>query len=306
MIGRALERLRRPAYTGANRCLPCTVVNVGLVAAVAVALAIADRPVVAAGTVVVGAAAIWLRGYAVPYTPRIGPRLAARLPGDPFGHAGDSATAQPTPGLADGTDAEASQPTGDEIVTALLEAGVVVPIPPTEGTDSASGSDGIDGGSDGADEPDAAPELTLSDSFRENWREEMARLQDRNLESLAAVADDLTGPSVAARASREFRTETIVLEGADEDSDSGVASLTRPIAVAELAAARALESRIDDRAIRLAAGRPLRSLLASCPRCGSDLTITQSSCCGEVTPIGETPPEKLVCSDCDVRYFTYS
>lgn len=302
MIGRALERLRRPAYTGANRCLPCTAVNVVLVASVAVALAIAARPVVAAGTVLVGAAAIWLRGYAVPYTPSIGPRLAARLPGDPFGHAGDSGTAQPTSGLADGAGSEASRPTGDDVVTALLEAGVVVPIPP-DGPDSASGTDETVDESEGADETDAAPELTLADSFREDWRDEMARLRDRDLEGLAAVADDCTGPSVTARASREFRTETIVLESAE--ADGAVASLTRPIAIAELAAVRALESWIDDGATRLAAGRPLRSLLASCPRCERELTVTQSSCCGEVTPIGETPPEKLVCPDCDERYFTY-
>ncbi|AEH38662.1 hypothetical protein [Halopiger xanaduensis] len=292
MIGRALERFRRPEYTGANRCLPCTALNVGLVAAVAVALAIVDRPVVAAGTVLVGAAAIWLRGYAVPYTPAIGPRLAARMPGDPFGHADDPATGQRPSGLAEGTDGEAIQPTGDEIVTALLEAGVVVPVPAADDADGETDTDS-----------ETPPELTLADSFREDWRAEMARLRDRDLEELAAVADDLTVPSVAARASHTVRTETIVLEG--DEVTGGVASLTRPIAVAELGAARALESRIDDRAIRLAAGRPLRSLLASCPRCGSELTITQTSCCGEVTPIGETPPEKLVCPDCDVRYFTY-
>ncbi|GAB3675637.1 hypothetical protein [Halopiger thermotolerans] len=297
MISRALERLRRPEYTGANRCLPCTVLNVVLVGAVAAALAIVDRPVVAAGTVVVGAAAIWLRGYAVPYTPAIGPRLAARLPGDPFGHAGDPATARPTSGLAEGTDAEATRPTGDEVVTALLEAGVVVPVPAADDgdTDTDSGANA---------DADAPPELTLADSFREDWRAGMDRLRDRDLEELAAVADELTDPSVTTRASREFRTETVVLEGDAETG--GIASLARPIAIAELAAVRALESRIDDPAVRLAAGRPLRSLLTSCPRCGSDLTITQSSCCGEVTPMGETPPEKLVCPDCDVRYFTYS
>nr|WP_120245242.1 hypothetical protein [Halopiger aswanensis] len=288
-MGRTIERLRRPAYTGANRCLPCTVLNVVLVAAVAIGLVIVDRPVVATGAVLVGAAAIWLRGYAVPYTPRVGPRLAARLPGDPFGHR-NSATPQPTSGLADGTDAETTQPTGDEVVTALLEAGVVVPIPAADDGDDT--------------DADVAPELTLADSFREDWRAEMDRLRDRDLEALAAIAADLTGPSVTTRTSRKFRTEAVVLEG--DEATGGVASLTRPIAVAELAAARALESWIDDPAIRLAAGRPLRSLLASCPRCERDLTITQSSCCGEVTPIGETPPEKLVCPDCDVRYFTYS
>jgi len=65
-----LERFRNPAYTGKNRCLPCTAINVaialvasGLLAAIAVELA------VAAG--VVSLLAIYLRGYLVPGTPAL-------------------------------------------------------------------------------------------------------------------------------------------------------------------------------------------------------------------------------------------
>lgn len=279
------DRLRRPAYTGENRCLPCTIVNGGLVLLAVVALAVAGRPRVAAAGAVGGAATIWLRGYLVPYTPRFAPRLAVHLPGSGalFDHADDS----PPDGLATGTSPESDRPAGDAVVDALLEAGVVVPAG--------------DGGRDTDDDRDGG-DLTLADSFRDAWRREMATLRDRDPAELAAVADDCTGPAVEARASRGWdgRRSAVVLEGS-----GGVVSLEYGIAVAELAAARALESRIEDRSIRLAAGRPLRSLLAACPLCDGELAISRSSCCGEVTPIGSTPSEKLVCPDCDVRFFTY-
>jgi hypothetical protein len=65
-----LGRIRQPEYTGENRCVPCTVVNLvlallasALAAVVAVELAVA---------VLLGAVlAIVLRGYLVPYTPTL-------------------------------------------------------------------------------------------------------------------------------------------------------------------------------------------------------------------------------------------
>ncbi|GAB3319721.1 hypothetical protein GCM10027355_16770 [Haloplanus salinarum] len=65
-----VHHLRQPEYTGENRCVPCTVVNLaiaallgGLVAMVSPPLAVA----VFAGSV----AAIYLRGYLVPGTPTL-------------------------------------------------------------------------------------------------------------------------------------------------------------------------------------------------------------------------------------------
>lgn len=74
-----LAGLRDPEYTGANRCLPCTVVNLFLAFAVALAVELA---VVGSGTggpapfageaLFVGAAfAVYLRGYLVPGTPAL-------------------------------------------------------------------------------------------------------------------------------------------------------------------------------------------------------------------------------------------
>lgn len=63
-----ISRLRREEYTGANRCLPCTILNLVLVAILAGSLA-ALHPWLGLGTALVGLVSIWLRGYLVPGTP---------------------------------------------------------------------------------------------------------------------------------------------------------------------------------------------------------------------------------------------
>lgn len=71
--------MRRPEYTGEQRCWPCTTVNVGLAAVLVVATAAVSRPL--ALFVAVGAlATIGLRGYLVPGTPE----LTARYLPDPI------------------------------------------------------------------------------------------------------------------------------------------------------------------------------------------------------------------------------
>ncbi|MCL7416412.1 MAG: hypothetical protein M8354_01040 [Halalkalicoccus sp.] len=65
-----LERARRPEYTGENRCVPCTVLNVSLALLASVLLAFASIGLAAVaflGSVL----AIYLRGYLVPGTPAI-------------------------------------------------------------------------------------------------------------------------------------------------------------------------------------------------------------------------------------------
>lgn len=109
-----LASLRRPEYTGERRCWPCTVLNLGILS-VAVATVGFFRPLPAAVLGVVGLAWIWLRGYVVPFTPRIGPHVAAWLPGD-FGHT----TTSDTLGDLDPKDAD-----GEVVLEALVGAGVI-------------------------------------------------------------------------------------------------------------------------------------------------------------------------------------
>jgi len=69
-ISDVTSRFRRPEYTGDNRCLPCTVVNAGIAAVLAGALALVSPPLgllAFAGAL----ATIYLRGYLVPGTPSL-------------------------------------------------------------------------------------------------------------------------------------------------------------------------------------------------------------------------------------------
>lgn len=65
-----LGRLRQPEYTGDNRCLPCTVVNLAIAAALAGTVALLSVPA-AAAVFGLSVLAIALRGYLVPGTPEL-------------------------------------------------------------------------------------------------------------------------------------------------------------------------------------------------------------------------------------------
>ncbi|MFC4405848.1 hypothetical protein [Haloarchaeobius iranensis] len=74
-----VDQLRRPEYTGENRCIPCTVTNLGI-AGVLSAGAFLLSPALAAGVALLSATAIYLRGYLVPGTPELTKRyFPARL-----------------------------------------------------------------------------------------------------------------------------------------------------------------------------------------------------------------------------------
>lgn len=65
------DRLRRPEYTGENRCLPCTVVNLCLAVVAAAAVTLVSGPVGGVVVLAVAVGAIYFRGYLVPGTPTI-------------------------------------------------------------------------------------------------------------------------------------------------------------------------------------------------------------------------------------------
>jgi len=116
--------LRRPEYTGSDRCWPCTVVNVVLVAAGAAAAALAGWPGVGAGLGIAGLALVWLRGYVVPGTPRFAPRLVAPIPGsDALFHGTDGGgAATPDGGTGSLDPAEIG---GEELLDRLVGSGVL-------------------------------------------------------------------------------------------------------------------------------------------------------------------------------------
>ncbi|MFC6615609.1 hypothetical protein ACFQAS_11745 [Halopenitus salinus] len=72
-----IAQLRRPEYTGENRCLPCTILNVAIaivlsIGAGYVAMSFDLSPFgIAAATLIIAVAAIYLRGYLIPGTPTL-------------------------------------------------------------------------------------------------------------------------------------------------------------------------------------------------------------------------------------------
>lgn len=259
-----LDALRRPEYTGENRCLPCTALNGALVLAAAAAAG-RRRPAAGVATLVAGTAAVALRGYAVPYTPRIAPRAAAALPIE-FPHPRSGLTegaggAAPAAGAAmagepDGID-------GEELLGELIAAGAVE-----------------DGG-----------RLRLAPSFRDDWESRMDELRAADDDALAAAAAD----AAPFEATGEARDGLIVLRGG-----AWTPHLARAVAVAETAAVEALADRgvAPDR--RASAAYPLRAFLRDCPACGGPVVETTArDCCGGSGRIYGSPERAvLACEEC--------
>lgn len=65
-----VDRIRKPEYTGENRCTPCTITNTVIAAVLAVAVGYVS-PYAGAAVFLVGVGAIYVRGYLVPYTPEL-------------------------------------------------------------------------------------------------------------------------------------------------------------------------------------------------------------------------------------------
>ncbi|MWG36271.1 hypothetical protein [Halomarina oriensis] len=272
----SLDAIRRPEHTGDRRCWPCTLVNG--VAVLATAFLVARRRrglglVVA----VLGGVLVWLRGYVVPYTPAFAPRLVAAspLPDDWFHTETQYRTA---PEGSDGPEAPGTLGAdagldGEETLSVLLDAGAV------EADD-----DGI----------------RLTPTFEEAWRAEMTPLADRDTEALAASVGGVV-PDRPATVVEGIDDEWVVLgDGTPEET-----WLSRPVAVAELAAVRALDGVVSADVARQAAG-PLRMFLSTCPDCGTPVVeSTTATCCGGYTTPLSAPDDVLACPSCQLRLFTF-
>ncbi|MFC7080422.1 hypothetical protein [Halorussus caseinilyticus] len=285
------ERLRNDDYTGERRCWPCTAVNAAILLAACAGVARRRSRSLAAAAGLGGAAVIALRGYLVPYTPRFAPRLASRLPGEFFDH-GDTAPTSP-PGapessasLGDADDDDDEGEAGEEVLAALLDAGVVL-----------------------ADEQ----RVSLDDDFRAAWRDEMRDLRNRDDEALAAAlrAAAPTGQEVdVVTPSGWLRQDDtrwfVVSDGSHDPANENW--LSRPVALSEAAAVRTLADDTDlSEGRRAQAAGPLRTFLERCPACdGAVEETTEVDCCGG--PGGasaDAPDEVLACGDCGARLYTF-
>ncbi len=284
MVGSVLGRLRRPEYTGENRCIQCTVVNaliaVVLAALVASAgLAVASPGVggVAGGLVLlVAAGAIWLRGYLVPGTPTLTKRY---FPDWVLGWFGKTAE----PGVEAGVAAEPAQ--------ARQEHGPEVD---PEETLMAIGA---------LEECQGGEELCLTEAFRGTWYDEVRRLD-------AAEADrarllELLDLDDAAVTYEEFEDGAFTARVDDRTVGRWE---SRAAFLADLGAANVLADRLDSwpelhvgARSRLLNG--LRLFIDECPRCGGTPefgTEEVESCCSTHDVAA------VECAECDARLFESS
>jgi hypothetical protein len=263
-----LPRLRRPEYTGSNRCRACTVVNAAVLL-VGVALVGFRSPFAAAGVGAVGAAIIALRGYLVPFTPRFAPALVDPLPGEFFEHRApdDSDT------LAD-LDADDADP--EVVLGALADAGVVA-------------ADG--------------DRLGVSGAFETAWRERMDDLAAGPDDRLVAVTRDASPAVESARVERTGSEAFLVVTGVD----GSVSWLHRPVAIAEVAAVAALRETDFPPAFRAVAADALCAFLDTCPVCGDDLVEGPlDDCCGHsLGEPGSEPPNGVACETCGVAFHRF-
>lgn len=273
-----LERLRQPDYTGENRCLPCTAVNVGIAVVLAVVVGVVSLP--AGVAVLLGSmVAIYVRGYLVPGTPTLTrrylpervlaafdkpPASAATAAAD-HGHDHDSASdsdsdSNPDP-AADHTTPEA----------ALLEAGVVAPC---------------------ADVDD----LCLETDVREDWHARIDALRDGDRERQFADALEFDPDLVEYREASDHVFLTVDGRRVGRwESD--------PALVADLAGFETLASRLPDWESLPADSRSglvagLRAFIERCPACDGAVSLdeeTVESCCRSRDVYA------ITCEECGVR-----
>jgi len=271
-----VSQLRQPEYTGENRCLPCTVVNVLIAVALGGAVAGAGvaggSPVagVVAGGVLVGLslAAIYLRGYLVPGTPTLTKRyfppwllaLFGKEPADEFAGMAGTGDGDAAP------DAEALDPEAVLVGVGALE-------------ECADGED-----------------LCLTDSFRAAWEEGVEQARDADREALLDVLG-VPGEAETEEFGDAFR---LLVDGQEAGRWESRAAF-----LADLGAAHALEARYDgwDALPVRARGQLLNGLrlfIDTCPACAGTPefgTETVESCCStrEVAAVA--------CPDCGARLF---
>lgn len=265
-LRRIADRLRRPSHIGARRCWPCTLFNLGILGVGCVALALVE-PIAAAALAVAGVVAIALRGYLVPYTPVVAPRIAAALPGDVFRKASN----RPSGSITEARTGDV----GERLFVELDRSGVLA----------------VEGET-----------IALSPSFRDRWESEMTTLREASLAELSRAVATTTGcddVDAFEGSTRAF----VVLSGG-----SGTVSVSRHVAVAEVAAARAISEFAPqlDEGLRLAATRPVRMFAERCPVCESAVVETEpEACCGDVRDPRSMPDAVLACPSCDVRLFSF-
>jgi hypothetical protein len=278
-----LAGLRRPEYTGENRCVPCTFANTAIAVVLAAAVGyawlalvgggLAVAGVVAVAVLVVSGLAIWLRGYLVPGTPELTKRyfpdwLLAR-----FDEAPETGGLDGEPGGATATTEQTAYDGPTDPETLLLDGGVVEPCAEVD-------------------------DLCLADGFREAWYARMTALGDTEAErgELAEQLDvDPASVTFEEHAEGAF---TAFVDGSRVGQWESRAAL-----VADLAAGRELPAWLAEwerfpTQVRSQLLGGLRIFLETCPDCQGPVVAGQEtveSCCRSYEVVAAS------CEECGSR-----
>lgn len=267
MLRSAIAKYKQPEYTGENRCVPCTVVNLSLGVIAATVTAVTVAPVVGRGAIAAGLAvftlsglATYFRGYLVPGTPTITKRYFPDRVLALFDKA--------EPGV------DSTVLNGLEPETLLLDLGVVVDDP---------GSD-----------------LGLDPAFADRWVDSIQ--QYRGDES--SIKESLGTLSGAApeRIEFEYHPRSLAAWVGDEHLASWPSV---GAAVADVAAAEELPGWDEGWTQRPLPAQAellgvLRLFLDTCPTCDGEIRLSQDvveSCCRSRDVVAAT------CWDCNDRLF---
>lgn len=294
-----VEEFRRPEYTGENRCIPCTILNLAIAAAVG--LAIARRSSVGGAVVTaVSIAVIYFRGYLVPGTPtltkRYLPPAVLRWFGKDTGpdiatgfgsRDGDSTTAPGDSSESGAPDAQAMPgPDGvdvaDESAAESGEADVDTP----SSVDPEFAADDLETFFLERDvlEPCAdRDDLCLTEPFEDAWLAAIETVDERGLDAAAAIDafDFDADPDAFAL---EARGDAYVLA-----ADHGPVGRwpSRAALLADVAASHVLADwtpdwETIDSQTRGQVLNGLRMFLETCPGAGGEISMTAEtvdSCC---------------------------
>lgn len=258
-----LSRLRRPEYTGENRCIPCTIVNTVLASLAAVIVWVVAGPALAALVFGLSLASIYLRGYLVPGTPELTKRY---LP--------DSILA-----YFDHHDGPASQDTDIDpevdLEALLLSADIV--------TECADYED-----------------LCLTEEFERKWHAEMERVKSGDLSQ--EILGDLLDVDEEAEITFESFGDAYAMnvDSVRIGTWESEAAFYADVASAEIIPEYAAEW--DDLSPEARSGllASLRLFLESCPACGGPVQLgeeTVESCCRSFEVVA------VSCTDCGARLF---
>lgn len=281
-------RFRQPEYTGENRCIPCTIVNVviavvlaslcgGAVAAFGPGGAVGAS--VAAVVLVLSLLAIWLRGYLVPGTPALTKQyfpdwLLAKFDKGPAGmELETNATTEQDADTDTETDGENPLGEGELDPTEVLDrAGLIT-------------------------ECENVDDLCLVDAVREEWEAEMDAVEAADREEVLGQLFQTSPEDLTV----QMKGGAIRVRGVGSHPPTWV---SEEAMIADVAGDRLLEAHVPEWTDLSMAQRftiikgGLRIFVEQCPTCEGGVTLgedTVESCCRSHEVFAVT------CDSCEAR-----